>query len=206
MEPGTDRLRVGEIGIKPGVVPDEVGLGEAGGVAEAVRLARRPADDLEQRRALADRVGQVGGMAGRALLLEQRRSVRRLGGGQRHLRAGHRSRQAARRKIPARLPVSCAASSCAHRWRAQTVGRGKSAVVVAGCFTTEQKRPRSQAGFSIFRSQVRKVPVAAYAVGPWPRIRKMTPKSLHDHHTARLAWRARRSRIMTDPAMSMFGT
>jgi hypothetical protein len=33
----------------------------------------------------------------------------------------------------------------------------------------------------------------------------MTPKSLHDHHTARLAWRARRSRIMTDPAMSEFG-
>ena len=33
----------------------------------------------------------------------------------------------------------------------------------------------------------------------------MTPKSLHDHHIARLAWRARRSRITTDPAMSMFG-
>jgi len=33
----------------------------------------------------------------------------------------------------------------------------------------------------------------------------MTPKSLHDHHIARLAWRARRSRIMTDPAMGMFG-
>jgi hypothetical protein len=51
---------------------------------------------------------------------------------------------------------------------------------------------------------MRKVPAAAYAVGPWPRIRKMTPKSLHDHHTARLAWRARRSRIRTDPAMNMF--
>jgi len=33
----------------------------------------------------------------------------------------------------------------------------------------------------------------------------MTPKSLHDNHIARLAWRARRSRITTDPAMSMFG-
>jgi len=32
----------------------------------------------------------------------------------------------------------------------------------------------------------------------------MTPKSLHDHHIARLAWRARRSRITTDPAMNMF--
>ena len=32
----------------------------------------------------------------------------------------------------------------------------------------------------------------------------MTQKSLHDHHIARLAWRARRSRIMTDPAMNMF--
>jgi hypothetical protein len=30
---------------------------------------------------------------------------------------------------------------------------------------------------------------AAYAEGVWPRIRKMTPKSLHDHHIARLAWR-----------------
>jgi len=46
---------------------------------------------------------------------------------------------------------------------------------------------------------------AAYAVGPWPRIREMTPKSLHDHHIARLAWRARRLRITTDPAMGMFG-
>jgi hypothetical protein len=33
----------------------------------------------------------------------------------------------------------------------------------------------------------------------------MTLKSLHDHHIARLAWRARRSRITTDPAMGMFG-
>jgi hypothetical protein len=33
----------------------------------------------------------------------------------------------------------------------------------------------------------------------------MTPKSLHDHHIARLAWRARRSRITIDPAMGMFG-
>jgi hypothetical protein len=33
----------------------------------------------------------------------------------------------------------------------------------------------------------------------------MTLKFLHDHHIARLAWRARRSRIMTDPAMGMFG-
>jgi hypothetical protein len=44
----------------------------------------------------------------------------------------------------------------------------------------------------------------AYALGPWPRIREMTSKSLHDHHIARLAWRARRSRITTDPAMGMF--
>ena len=33
----------------------------------------------------------------------------------------------------------------------------------------------------------------------------MTQKSLHDHHIARLAWPAHRSRITTDPAMSMFG-
>ena len=33
----------------------------------------------------------------------------------------------------------------------------------------------------------------------------MTLKFLHDHHIARLAWRAHRSRIMTDPAMGMFG-
>ncbi|WP_156795887.1 hypothetical protein [Bradyrhizobium icense] len=33
----------------------------------------------------------------------------------------------------------------------------------------------------------------------------MTSKSLHDYHIARLAWRLRRSRIMTDPAMTMFG-
>jgi hypothetical protein len=46
---------------------------------------------------------------------------------------------------------------------------------------------------------------AEYAVCVWPRIRKMTQKSLHDHHIARLAWRARRSRITTDPAMGMFG-
>jgi hypothetical protein len=32
----------------------------------------------------------------------------------------------------------------------------------------------------------------------------MTQKSLHDHHIARLAWRVRRLRIMTDPAMNMF--
>jgi hypothetical protein len=46
---------------------------------------------------------------------------------------------------------------------------------------------------------------AEYAVCMWPKIRKMTQKSLHDHHIARLAWRARRSWITTDPAMSMFG-
>jgi len=44
-----------------------------------------------------------------------------------------------------------------------------------------------------------------YAVGVWPRIRKITQKSLHDYHIARLAWRARRSLITTDPAMNMFG-
>ena len=33
----------------------------------------------------------------------------------------------------------------------------------------------------------------------------MTLKSLHDHHTARVAWRLRRSRMTSDPATSMFG-
>jgi hypothetical protein len=35
---------------------------------------------------------------------------------------------------------------------------------------------------------------AAYWVGPWPRFREMTPKSLHDDHTTQLALRTRRSR------------
>jgi hypothetical protein len=34
---------------------------------------------------------------------------------------------------------------------------------------------------------------AAYKVSPWPRFREITLKSLHDDHTARLAWRMRRS-------------
>src|SRR6202011_5700829 len=46
---------------------------------------------------------------------------------------------------------------------------------------------------------------AAYAVGPWPRFREITPKFLHDDHTARLAWRVRRSRHDLFRAMSRSG-
>jgi len=38
----------------------------------------------------------------------------------------------------------------------------------------------------------RLVSAAAYEVSPWPRIREITQKSLHDDHTAQLAWRVRR--------------
>src|SRR5258708_38698330 len=46
---------------------------------------------------------------------------------------------------------------------------------------------------------------AAYAVGPWPRFREITPKFLHDDHTTRLAWRVRRSRHDLFRAMSRAG-
>jgi hypothetical protein len=38
------------------------------------------------------------------------------------------------------------------------------------------------------------VPAAAYWVDPWPSFREIAQKSLNDDHTARLAWRVRRSR------------
>ena len=60
---------------------------------EAVDLAGWPADDLDQRRTLPHRFRQVGGVAHRALLLEQRRAIRRLRGRQRHLRVGNTHHQ-----------------------------------------------------------------------------------------------------------------
>ena len=122
-----------------GIVPDEVGLRETGRVVEAVHLARRLADDLEQRRTLPNWLGWIRGVASRALLLEQRRSIGRLGSGQRHLRAGDlRNQQRAAKSQP---DWPCFARLCHthHRWRAQTLGRGKRAVVVAGCFRAEKK-------------------------------------------------------------------
>jgi hypothetical protein len=44
---------------------------------EPVHRAGAAADDTEQRRSLPNRIGQIAGVAGRALLLEQRRAVRR---------------------------------------------------------------------------------------------------------------------------------
>ena len=107
---------IDEPGVNPGVVPDEVGLGEAGRVAEAVRLARRLPTILNS--AGPCRRGSDGWWCGRSrMLLEQRRSVRRLGSGQRHLRAGRRERPATRRKIL--LPIAHVVAQLRH---ALTVG------------------------------------------------------------------------------------
>jgi hypothetical protein len=80
---GNNCLRVCRPGVEPDFVPGEVGLRETGRIVEAVRLAGRPADDPEQRRTLPNRVGQFRVVAGRALLLEQPRSIGRPGSGRR---------------------------------------------------------------------------------------------------------------------------
>ena len=111
---------------------------ETGRVVEAVHLARRLADDVEQRRTLPNWLGWIRGVAGSALLLEQRRTIGRLGSGQRHLRAGDlRNQQRAAQSQP-NWPCFARLCHTHHRWLAQTLGRG--AVVVAGCFRAEQKR------------------------------------------------------------------
>ena len=85
---------------------------ETGRVVEAVHLAGRLADDLEQRRTLPNWLEWICGVAGRALLLEQRRTIGRLGSGQRHLRAGDlRNQQRPAKSQPETM--SCAASSYA---------------------------------------------------------------------------------------------
>jgi hypothetical protein len=89
-----------------------------------------------------------------------------------------------------------------------TLVRREQAVVVAGCFMVEQKtaglrtlaarqlRPqpsnRVEPRFALMSLRrflpSRRVRAAAYKVGPWRRFREITLKSLHDDHTARLAW------------------
>ncbi len=140
---GDHVLRVGDPGVELGFVPDEVGLGEAGRVVEAIDGAGAPADDLEQRRTLPSRVGHIAGVAGCALLLEQSRAIRRLGGRQGHLRARHRHERDSDQK-PEPDCVYCA-QRCHphHRGPVQTVGLRQHAMVVAGYFVAEQKRPRS---------------------------------------------------------------
>jgi len=65
--------------------------------------------------------------------------------------------------------------------------------LIADFMRPQNQMHASKGLFAEYSSGTRQSQPAAYKVGPWPRFREIAPKSLHDDHTARLAWCMRRS-------------